>query len=124
MDDPTIKALFGTDSMPPLPLFLLSSGGAAVAVIALCVRVADAWPSALWLSPMVAMGQMALTWYFFHVIFGLGAIVASGLTGSEPLPVGEACGVTFFVAAVFLSWLWKRRFRHGPLEWVMRQVAG
>ena len=44
MDDETIKALFGTDSMPPLPLFLLSSGGAAVAVIALCVRAAEAWP--------------------------------------------------------------------------------
>ena len=44
--------------------------------------------------------------------------------GREPLPVGEAGGVTFFAFAVFLSWLWKRHTRHGPLEWVMRQVAG
>ena len=124
MDDETIKALFGTESMPPLPLFLLSSGGSAVAVIALCVRVADAWPSAAWLGPLVAMGQLALTWYFFHIIFGLGSVDAAGLSSSQPLPVAQACGVTFFVAAVFLSWLWKRRFRHGPLEWVMRKVAG
>ncbi len=61
---------------------------------------------------------------FLQIVIGLGAIVASGSTGRESLPVGEAWGVTFFVAAVFLSWLWKRRFRHGPLEWVMRQVAG
>ncbi len=124
MDDETIKALFGTESMPPLPLFLLSSGGSAVAIIALCVRVADAWPSAPWLGPLVAMGQMALTWYFFHIIFGLGSVNAAGLLTSQPLPVAQACGITFFAAAVFLSWLWKRRFRHGPLEGVMRKVAG
>jgi uncharacterized membrane protein YeiB len=124
MDASTIEALFGTESMPPLPLFLLSSGGAAVAVIALSVRAAESWPSAPWLLPLVAMGQMALTWYFFHIIIGLGSVVAAGLATSQPLPVAEGCGLLFFVLAVFLSWLWKRRFRHGPLEWVMRQVAG
>ena len=124
MDDETIKALFGTESMPPLPLFLLSSGGSAVAIIALCVRAAEAWPSAGWLGPLVAMGQMALTWYFFHIIFGLGSVNAAGLATSQSLPVAQACGVTFFAAAVFLSWLWKRRYRHGPLEWVMRKIAG
>jgi uncharacterized membrane protein YeiB len=124
MDEPTIKALFGTESMPPLPLFLLSSGGAAVAVIALSVRATAARPSALWLGPLVAMGQMALTWYFFHIVFGLGSVVAAGLSTSQPLPVAEAWGVLFFAVAVFVSWLWKHRFRHGPLEWIMRQVAG
>ena len=124
MDEPTIKALFGTESMPPLPLFLLSSGGAAVAVIALSVRAAEAWPLAPWLGPLVAMGQMALTWYFFHIVFGLGSVVAAGLATSQPLPVAEACGVLFFAVAVFVSWLWKHHFRHGPLEWIMRQVAG
>jgi uncharacterized membrane protein YeiB len=124
MDDETIQALFGTESMPPLPLFLLTSGGSAVAIIALCVRVADAWPSAIWLAPLVAMGQTALTWYLFHIIFGLGSVEAAGWTSSQPLPLAQACGVTFFAAAVFLSWRWKRRFRHGPLEWVMRQIAG
>ncbi len=124
MDAETIEALFGTDSMPPLPLFLLSSGGAAVAVIALCVRAAEAWPTAPWLSPMAAMGQMALTWYVLHIVLGLGSVLAMGLANSQPLPVGQACGLLFFSAAVLVSWLWKRQFRHGPLEWVMRRVAG
>ena len=114
MDDETIKALFGTDSMPPLPLFLLSSGGAAVAVIALCVRAAEARPGALWIAPLAAMGQMALTWYVFHILFGLGTVVALGLATREPLPVGQACGLLFFSAAVLISWLWKRRFPQWP----------
>jgi uncharacterized protein len=124
MDAETIEALFGTDSMPPLPLFLLSSGGAAVAVIALCVHAAEAWPTAPWLAPLAAMGQMALTWYVLHIILGLGSVLAMGLAASQPLPVGQACGLLFFSAAVLVSWLWKRQFRHGPLEWVMRRVAG
>jgi uncharacterized membrane protein YeiB len=124
MDDETIKALFGTDSMPPLPLFVLSSGGAAVAVIALCVRAAEAWPDAPWVAPLAAMGQMALTWYVVHIVFGLGTIVALGLATRQPMPVGQACGLLFFATAVLISWLWKGRFRNGPLEWVMRRLAG
>jgi uncharacterized membrane protein YeiB len=124
MDDETIKALFGTDSMPPLPLFLLSSGGAAVAVIALSVRAAEAWPGAPWVAPLAAMGQMALTWYVAHIVFGLGTVVALGLATREPLPAGQGCGLVFFAAAVVLSWIWKRRFRNGPLEWAMRRLAG
>jgi uncharacterized membrane protein YeiB len=123
MDAETIQALFGTGSMPALPLFLLASGGEAVAVMALCIRLAGEAPARP-LQPLVATGQMALTWYFAHIVLGLGAIVAFGLVGSQPLPVATGCGVGFFAAALLVSWLWKMAFRHGPVEWVMRKVAG
>jgi uncharacterized membrane protein YeiB len=67
---------------------------------------------------------MALTWYFAHIVLGLGAIEATGLVSSQTLPVAQGCGVVFFALAVAVSSLWKTRFRHGPLEWVMRRVAG
>jgi uncharacterized protein len=116
MDAATVKALFGTESMPALPPFLLASGGAAVAVIALCVRMSGVWPSRAW-QPLAATGQMALTWYFAHIVLGLGAVVALGLVASQPLPIAAGCGVGFFAVAAMA-------FRHGPLEWVMRIVAG
>jgi uncharacterized membrane protein YeiB len=123
MDAETIKALFGTESMPALPLFLLASGGEAVAVIALCVRLSGERPSRYW-QPLAATGQMALTWYFAHIVLGLGAIVALGLVNSQPLLVAAGCGASFFIVAIIVSWLWKKAFRHGPLEWVMRKIAG
>jgi uncharacterized protein len=123
MDAETVKALFGTESMPALPLFLLASGGEATAVIALCVRLSWERPTRAW-QPLAATGQMALTWYFTHIVLGLGAVVALGLVNSQPLPVAVGCGVAFFAVAVLVSWLWKKAFRHGPLEWVMRKVAG
>lgn len=122
MDAETIKALFGTGSMPPLPLFLLASGGTAVSCIALCVRLADAWPACL--RPLADTGQLALTWYFAHIVLGLGTIVALGMVNSQPLWVGATCGVSFFILAVLISWIWKRFFKHGPLEWILRLVAG
>ncbi|HVC98023.1 MAG TPA: heparan-alpha-glucosaminide N-acetyltransferase domain-containing protein [Pirellulales bacterium] len=123
MDAETVKALFGTESMPALPLFLLAGGGAAVAVIALSVRLSDAWPFCLW-RPLAVTGQMALTWYFAHIVLGLGSIMALGLEASQPLPVAAGCGVAFFALAVLTSWLWKLAFPNGPLEFVMRKIAG
>lgn len=123
MDAEAIKALVGTESMPPLPLFLLAAGGTAVAVIALSVRLATRWPTRLW-QPLVDTGQMAFTWYFGHIVLGLGTVEALGLVSTQTLPKAAGCGVLFFALAVLLSWLWKKIFRHGPLEWIMRKVAG
>lgn len=123
MDAETVRALFGTESMPALPLFLLAAGGEAVAVIALSVRLTVAWPSGFW-GPLAATGQMALTWYVGHIVLGLGAVVALGLVSTQPLPVAAGTGVLFFALAVLISALWKQAFRHGPLEWLMRAVAG
>jgi uncharacterized membrane protein YeiB len=119
----TVKALFGTESMPALPLFLMASGGTAFAVIALSVRVTEAWPGGFW-QPLVATGQMALTWYLAHIFLGLGAVVALGLVSTQPLPLASGTGLLFFGLAVCVSWLWKKAFRHGPLEWIMRKVTG
>jgi uncharacterized membrane protein YeiB len=123
LDPETAKALFGTESMPALPLFLLAAGGMATSVIAACALAAAAWPIAAW-RPLAATGQMALTWYFAHIVIGLGALVALGVVNCKPLPVAAGYGLTFFAAAVLLSLGWKSLFRHGPLEWVMRRAAG
>jgi len=38
--------------------------------------------------------------------------------------LGVAAGAGISTASAVISLLWRRRFRHGPLEWVMRRVAG
>jgi uncharacterized membrane protein YeiB len=67
---------------------------------------------------------MAFTWYFAHIVLGLGTIVDLGMAASQPLPVAAGCGVGFFALAVLFSWLWKMILPFGPLEWVMRKTAG
>ena len=123
MDFETVRALFGTESMPALPLFLLASGGEAVALIVLCIRLTNDERSWM-LQPLVDTGRMALTWYFAHIVVGLGTIVALDLEGTQSLPVAAACGLGFFAVCVLVSWVWMRLFRFGPLEWLMRRVVG
>jgi uncharacterized protein len=122
LDAASVKALFGTESMPALPLFVAASGGAGVAVIVLSIRFANVVPA--WICwPLAVTGQMALTWYVAHIVFGLGAIEALDLVSSQPLSIAVACGVGFFLIAIALSCAWKYFFRHGPLEWCFRRIC-
>jgi uncharacterized protein len=121
-DREEIQFLFGVESMPALPLFVFAAVGTATAAIAMCVRLCSAWPG-WWWYPLAATGQMALTWYFGHIVIGLGAIVALNMESKETLPTAVGLGIGFFIGAVCLSALWKLIARHGPMEWVMRHVA-
>jgi uncharacterized membrane protein YeiB len=67
---------------------------------------------------------MAFTWYVAHIVIGLGGVVVSGLASTQSLPLGEAAGLLFFAAALVISSFWKSRYRHGPLEWALRKLAG
>lgn len=113
---------FGTGHLPALPLFILSAGGTATAVIALCVRAAAGWPGRAW-RPLAATGEMALTWYIAHILVGPSMFISLGLIKQPPMTTCALCAVLFFVAMMLISWGWKRHFRHGPLEWVMRVVS-
>ena len=116
--------LFGTASMPPMPLYLVAAGGAAVAVIALCVGLGERGAGRGWLFPLTATGQLALTFYFAHVVLGLGTLEALGRLEHQSLPFAAASAVACFGVAVAFATLWRRRFARGPLEWLMRRVAG
>jgi uncharacterized membrane protein YeiB len=114
--------LVTTRSMPALPLFFLASGGLAVTVIALSVRVVETWPGRFW-QPLAATGQMALTWWIAHIVF-MDIAVRLGLVPIVSRRSAIAYGALFFLLVILISWLWKMRFRNGPLEWVMRKLAG
>jgi uncharacterized membrane protein YeiB len=122
LDVEAVEALITTRSMPALPLFLLATGGVAVAVIALSIRAVEAWPVRLW-GPVAATGQLALTWWVGHLLF-MDIALRFRLLPKLSLPVTAGYGVAFFALAVLLSWLWKKAFRQGPLEWLMRKLAG
>lgn len=124
LDKETIISIFGTVSMPPLPMFLLASGSVAIAVIVLSIEIAERWPGNGLVKGLAATGQLAFTWYMAHIIIGLGTVDALGLTGSKTLPVGMATGLGFFVLTIPLSLLWKEKWTNGPLEGLMRRVAG
>jgi uncharacterized membrane protein YeiB len=115
--------LVGTNSMPPLPLFLAAAGGAAVSVLCvslfLAVRFGETFP----MRALVACGQMAFTWYILHAV-GLGLLMELQLDGRGTLPVAVAAAAGFFAAISLVSLVLRTRQHRGLMEGLMRRIAG
>ncbi len=124
-EDPAdIVGLFGTAPIPPMPLYLISSGGSAITVIVLCTMATERFAHLSGLfQPLVAIGQMALTLYVAHVVFGLGILEALGSLNDQSITMALFSALCFFTASMAFALLWRRYFKHGPLEWAMRTIT-
>lgn len=119
-----VASLFGTSPMPPMPLYLLSSGATAIIIISLCVTLAEQCHGKWWMKPLIATGQLGLTNYVAHVVIGMGILEELDLLGNGSLPFALGCAVTFCFAALLFSHFCLLKFSRGPLEWCMRKITG
>ncbi|MCP4640499.1 MAG: DUF1624 domain-containing protein [bacterium] len=135
-------------SRPASPFYLAAAVGTAVSVIMTSLILSDWLSRTLPIRALTSTGQLSLTIYLGHVIPVLGGMVilmsfyqmatgtGSGIFGAwtmrnaHSLLMGHTLtfvfglSVAFYVTAIVFSHLWRKRFRHGPLEWVMRRIAG
>lgn len=97
-----------------MPLWLISGAGSAVFVLGVCLKIRS-WSRPA-LSPLIFLGQMALTAYVGHLLI-LAFFVRPG---PDTLAQGMiATAGTVLVLTVFAS-LWRWRFNRGPLEALLR----
>ncbi len=125
MDGYFRAAFWGTESIPPGPLYVLSATGSSFAVIGLCLLVVP-WLRPL-ATPLVRTGQMALTLYLAHVLLGIGPFVSGNeeaATVSWPSSSILWFWIGFSLGSIIFATLWMQWFRRGPLEWVMRKICG
>ncbi|CAM8635686.1 COG2311 Predicted membrane protein [Comamonadaceae bacterium] len=115
--------LLSLEPLPPSPLYVLTAGGIATALIGLAllaVRSGHSW------ALLTRMGRMTLTLYLAHIFIGMGTMEAFGmLTPSRESSLWEVTGAAAlfaFLAAGF-AWAWSLRFRQGPVEGVMRWLT-
>jgi uncharacterized membrane protein YeiB len=87
------------------------------------IWLGDRLPSSV-SEPLVSTGQLALTIYLAHVFVGMGILEAMGRLENQSLAWAVFTSLVFSVIGIAFSWLWRRRYDRGPLEWVMRRVAG
>jgi uncharacterized protein len=100
----------------------LSLGLAYVAIFLLLFR-SPLWQR--WMSPLIAVGRMALTNYLLQTLIaiilfygvGLGIGPRFGLIGTLPF------FVAIFIIQVALSRWWLARFYFGPVEWMWRCLS-
>lgn len=118
------QAWLGTQPMPPGPAYLLTGAGAACSLIATCLLLTRRYPGD-WMEPFTAAGRMTLTLYVGHILLGMGTLESLGLLdGSASLGSVLLWALLFLMLATGAAWLWSWRFARGPLEALMRRVAG
>lgn len=122
-DQEIVQALFGTEPMPPMPLYMAAGSGTACAVIAAAVAFGERYGEAAWVRPFIATGQLALTLYVAHVIVGMGTLESLGMLENQSLPTAVTAATIFCVAAVAFAHFWRQRFDRGPLEAIMRRLT-
>lgn len=97
------------------PFEVVGSGGVAIAVIGLCLRVAALLPAVL--VPLEAVGQLALTVYAVHIV------VIDLLAPEGDLIADDGAYLAFLAVTVALCVLWTRTLGRGPLERALGAVA-
>lgn len=106
--------LLDTTGHSEMPAWVLSATGTSVAVLGISLLVAPRLGGLIW--PMVALGQLALSFYVFQAV----------LVRFTPHPETTSLRQEFVTAlAIYVGFMafatvWRLRFRTGPLEAALR----
>lgn len=106
----------------PRPLFVVSGCGIAVSLVCVCISVTQRRADRGWVTALVATGQLTFSIYVGHVIAILVPLQHGFLRG-RPIELTLAFALLFYVVAIAFALWWRRRWQHGPLEGLLRQVT-
>jgi uncharacterized protein len=124
---------FTADYLPPFLPFMISTSSFALMLLLTCVLLTEKFHNYkifVWLSKA---GQMTLTHYISHLTIGM--LIFATITGkkysgqpTDSIPTAPpyilCFSVLFYIAAVFFSHYWAKKFTYGPIESVMRKITG
>lgn len=119
--------------LPPFLPFMLATASFTLVLLVVCLELSDRFATVPFVRGLAATGRMTLTHYVVHLTLGIGLF--GGLTGhtytgtvNEQTPESPGLiltfAVVFYALSVLFSVVWSRRFRHGPLELLMRKAVG
>lgn len=118
-----LAPLFTTAPIPPTPFYILSASGSAMVVIALCLRLGQSAPRLT--NSLALAGRQSLTLYLAHILLGMGFLEGLGLLGGVLNPVQIfTYSLAFCLLCNLYALMWQRVSPRGPLEALMRRIAG
>ena len=112
-------ALLDASGHSAMPAWVVSATGSSLAVLGMSLLLAPRARTRVAVAPLVAVGSTALTFYVFQAVMTL-------VFDAEQQTIGQewATAVGLFAGFTVAAMWWKRRFRSGPLEWVLRIGSG
>ena len=119
-----LSALLGTAPIPPMPLYMLTGISIATAVVGICLRTSASLGNKGILAYVTPAGRQTLTLYIAHILIGMGTLEALNLLGGQTLPTAVLAALLFCTLATIYAFGWAKVFKRGPIEAIMRRVAG
>lgn len=118
--------IFGTTPMPPLPFYMFSAASLAVFVIAISITLTEKLHNNSIVNYLISTGKLALTVYFTHVVIGMGLVYLIYGTVEHSFTINAVIifSVIFCLFSIIFAHLWLKKFKRGPLEMLMRKIAG
>lgn len=122
--DPELVYLVTTEPLPPTSIFILTGIGCASFMTGICLRFSGWFDRVGLLNLIIPAGRQTLTLYVFHIVIGMGTLEALGLIGNQSLSVAVSSALLFCLIAVVYAFTWSKIFKRGPIESLMRNLAG
>ncbi|MEQ6353644.1 heparan-alpha-glucosaminide N-acetyltransferase domain-containing protein [Lysinibacillus sp. M3] len=115
--------LFQTGPIPPNILYILSNSASSIIVIVASVYIVERFAGQWLIKSLIQTGQLTLTHYVSHVFIGVGILALFNRLENQTLAFSLVFTILFFVASIFFSVLWSKKYKRGPIEWVMRKMT-
>ncbi|NRA87205.1 MAG: DUF418 domain-containing protein [Rhizobiales bacterium] len=126
-NDKELEALVPLFSMGPIPatiFYMISSTATACAIIAASIIFTKKFAQLPIVKAVNIAGRQSLTLYIAHIYLGMGIMEVAGLLGNSSVSAGILTSILFvFIISVGCN-IWSNYFKHGPLEIIMRKIAG
>ncbi len=128
-----IKFYFNADYLPPFLPFVLSTLGFGMMLISAFMYLSKFVSNSKLANDLAKTGQMTLTHYISHLTIGMlllgllsGREYALRMNEQTPLPpmLIFSFALAYFVFSFYISKLWAKKFKNGPLELLMRKISG
>ncbi len=121
------------DYFPANIPYIMITTGFALVVLSICIYLGNKFHNHKIIEILIKTGQMTLTHYVTHMTIGviiLGSITNKKYTGFPIIenPTSQSFilsyALLFFIFSMLFSYFWKKKFRKGPIESVMRKISG
>jgi uncharacterized membrane protein YeiB len=120
-----LTEIFGTNPMPPLPIYIFNGIAIAFSIISACIITAKKFENNFIINTLNKTGQLALTFYVAHVIIGMGIIDAINPSkmGNYSIEFSVLSAIVFSLLCVIFAVVWRKYYKSGPLEWLLRRIT-
>ncbi|WP_102273664.1 DUF418 domain-containing protein [Cytobacillus massiliigabonensis] len=123
LDIESANYLFQTGPIPPNLFYLTSNASSAVLIVVISIYVTRKFSGNWLVKVLINTGQLSLTHYVSHVFVGIGILVLLGRLVNQTLELSLIFSILFFVGSMLFTIIWRKKFKRGPIEWMMRKLV-